>query len=119
MTNPGDIEARVSALEVQVAELVDLVRQGRQDAAAARVLAGGADRDVAEMRGQWERSIQLHNATRDDLAELRQRVEEGFGRVDALERRVETGFQTVAAGQRQLVEMLSTLIERDDRAGGE
>ncbi len=46
-----DLEARVSALEEQVRELAGRVRTVEQDA-AARVLAGGADRDVTEIRSE-------------------------------------------------------------------
>lgn len=42
----------MAALETQVAELAEQVRTSKQDAAAARVLAGGADRDVTEIRGE-------------------------------------------------------------------
>jgi hypothetical protein len=41
MAQPPDLEARVAALEEHVRELDERVRHGRQDAAAARVLAGG------------------------------------------------------------------------------
>lgn len=52
MARPEDLERRVSALEDQVRDLAERVRSSEQDAAAAaRVLAGGADRDVAEIRG--------------------------------------------------------------------
>src|SRR2546425_991164 len=48
----GDLEARVTALEARVGELADRVQHNEQDAAAARVLAGGADRDVDQVRGE-------------------------------------------------------------------
>jgi hypothetical protein len=41
-----------AALETQVRELAERVRHSEQDAAAARVLAGGADRDVEQIRGE-------------------------------------------------------------------
>jgi len=44
MAQPPGLEARVTALEAQVRELDERVRHNQQDAAAARVLAGGADR---------------------------------------------------------------------------
>nr|WP_280463524.1 hypothetical protein [Nocardia carnea] len=40
------LEARVAALENQVSDLAEQLRHTKQDAAAARVLAGGADRDA-------------------------------------------------------------------------
>lgn len=45
-----ELEERVSALEKEVRDLSGRVRGTEQDAAAARVLAGGADRDVSEIR---------------------------------------------------------------------
>ena len=41
MTQPPDLEARVTALGARVSELDGRVRRSEQDAAAARVLAGG------------------------------------------------------------------------------
>ncbi len=43
---PGSLEQRVTALESQVRELADRVRVANRMPAAARVLAGAADRDV-------------------------------------------------------------------------
>lgn len=107
MAHPNDIEARVAALETQVQELADRVRHSEQDAAAARVLAGGADRDVNEMRTEIrefrEQNTRVLNAMREDLTDVREAVSSGFtemrGRLDA-----------TAAGQEQIVTMLNTLI---------
>jgi predicted nucleic acid-binding Zn-ribbon protein len=52
MDEPDDLEPRVEALEGEVEQLRDRVRRSEQDAAAARVLAGGADRDVADLGGE-------------------------------------------------------------------
>lgn len=106
-----DLEARVSALETQVRELAARVRTSSQDATAARVLAGGADRDVAEIRTEIrefrEQNTRVINAMREDLTDLRTHVDESFmevrGKLDA-----------AAAGQQQVVTMLNTLIERQD-----
>jgi hypothetical protein len=111
MTQPPNLEARVAALETQVRELVDRVRHNEQDAAAARVLAGGADRDVAEIRGEIrefrEQNTWVLNAMRHDLTDLRQRVDSGFaemrGKLDA-----------TAAGQQQIAELLNILIAQHD-----
>jgi hypothetical protein len=90
-----------------VSELDGRVRRSEQDAAAARVLAGGADRDVTEMtaeiRGFRDQNTRVLNAMREDLTDLRSRVDDGFteirGRLDA-----------AAAGQQQIVGLLNTLI---------
>ena len=120
MAQPDDLEARVAALEIQVRELTTRVRTSEQDAAAARVLAGGADRDVAEFHGEL-RDFREHNARilnamredltdlREDLTDLRTKVDNGFsdlrGRLDA-----------TTTGQRQIVELLTTLIDQQNNS---
>jgi hypothetical protein len=107
MPQPEDLEARVAALETRVRELADRLRLSEQDAAAARVLAGGADRDVTEIRGEIrefrEQNTRVLNAMREDLTDLRHQVGNGFtevrGKLDA-----------TAAGQQQIVDLLNTLI---------
>jgi hypothetical protein len=109
VSQPPDLEARVTALEAQVRELNDRVRHSQQDAAAARVLAGGADRDVAEVRGEIrefrEQNTRVLNAMRQDLTDLRSRVDDGFaemrGKLDG-----------TAAGLQQIAGLLTTLIDQ-------
>lgn len=111
MTQPPNLEARMAALEARVTDLDQRVRRSEQDAAAARVLAGGADRDVAEMRGEIrefrDQNTRVLNAMRQDLTDLGSRVDAGFtevrGRLDA-----------AAAGQQQIVGLLNTLITRGE-----
>lgn len=114
MAQPNDLEARVAALETQVQELIDRVRTSEQDAAAARVLAGGADRDVAQIHGEIrdfrQATTSSFNAMRDDLTDLR---------VDLTDLRTKVGngfiemrgkLDATAAGQQQIVGLLNTLI---------
>jgi uncharacterized protein YceH (UPF0502 family) len=123
MPQPSDLETRVAALETQVAALTERVRRSEQDAAAARVLAGGADRDVSELRGEIrefrDQNNRVLNAMRDDLCDLRSRM-------DTLEQKVDRGFtemrgklDATAAGLDLITGMLTTLIEQrreqDDR----
>ncbi len=111
MAQPDDLETRVAVLETQVRELAERVRHSEQDAAAARVLAGGADRDVTEIRGEIrdfrQATTSSFNAMRDDLTDLRRRADNGFteirGKLDA-----------AAAGQQQVVDLLNTLIGQHD-----
>jgi hypothetical protein len=125
-----DLGARVSALETRVDKLTDRVRHSEQDAAAARVLACGADRDVAELRGEIrefrEQNTRVLNAMREDLTDLRQQVNTGFAEMqqqfDGLLQYVDKGFIEVrgkldatAAGLQQITGMLSTLITRDEQ----
>jgi chromosome segregation ATPase len=131
MSQPPDLEARVARLETQVHDLQERVRQGQQDAATARVLAGGADRDVTEMRREIrefrEQNTRLHNATREDLTDLRSQMNvlrsqmnDGFARVDERFARVDDGFaemrgkfDATAAGLQQITDMLNTLISQE------
>jgi hypothetical protein len=113
-------------------------RRGRldrveQDAAAARVLAGGADRDVADIRVELrefrEHNNRVLNAMREDLTDIRERlvqVDGRFvqvdGRLDRLEQNV-VGIRGVldaqAAGQQQIIALLDGISrgQGDDRSG--
>lgn len=112
MAQPDDLEARVAALETEVRQLADRVRHSEQDAAAARVLAGGADRDVSEIRGEVrdfrQATTSSFNAIREDLTDTRSEMRQGFaeirGKLDA-----------AAAGQQQIVNLLNTLIAQDSQ----
>ncbi|MGH3813221.1 MAG: hypothetical protein ACRDUV_12290 [Pseudonocardiaceae bacterium] len=114
MAQPDDLEARVVALETQVRDLAERVRHSEQDAAAARVLAGGADRDVAEIREEIrdfrQATTSSFNAMREDLTDLRTRVGDGFAQVDRGFTEMRGKFDATAAGQQQIVHLLNTLI---------
>lgn len=128
MAQPNDLEARVAALETQVQELIDRVRTSEQDAAAARVLAGGADRDVAQIHGEIRDFRQAttcsFNAMREDLTDMREdltdmREDLTDMRGDLTDLRTKVGngfiemrgkFDATAAGQQQIVGLLNTLI---------
>jgi sirohydrochlorin ferrochelatase len=75
-------DPRVAELERQVRELDRRVRSSAQDAAAARVLAGGADRDVAEIRDFRQATTSSFNAMRADFTDLRRECTELQQRVD-------------------------------------
>ncbi|MEO7196595.1 MAG: permease [Pseudonocardiaceae bacterium] len=114
MAQQNDLEARVTALETKIRDLVDRVRTSEQDAAAARVLAGGADRDVTELRGEIrdfrERNMRVLNAMREDLTDLRTKVDMGFTKVDMGFTEMRGKLDATAAGQAQIVGLLNTLI---------
>jgi chromosome segregation ATPase len=123
MSQPPDLEARVTALETEVRDLAERVRHSQQDAAAARVLAGGADRDVSEMRRETrefrEQNTRVLNAMREDLADLRSHVDERFARVDGGFAEIRARLDAAAAGQQQIASMLTTLIAATGEAGNE
>lgn len=116
-----DLEPRVSALEEQVRDLTDRVRGTEQDAAAARVLAGAADRDVSEIRGELrdfrQATTTSFNALRQDFVELRQDFGDLRREFGDLRGHVDQGFaemcgrlDAAAAGQQQIVDLLTTII---------
>lgn len=117
MAQPPDLEARVTALETQVSDLNQRVRRSEHDAAAARVLAGGADRDVTDMRTEIrdsrEHNTRMLNALRQDMLEGFARVDDRFARVDHGFTEMRGKLDATAAGLQQITGMLSTLIARD------
>lgn len=125
---PDRLEARVEALEAQVRGLAKRVQASEQDAAAARVLAGAADRDVTEFRGELRDfrrgTVAGFNALRQDMTDLRTEMSDRFTRVDERFRSVDERFDQVdhgfiemrgkldaaAAGQQHIVDLLGRLI---------
>ena len=117
----GDLEPRVEALENQVRDLTAKVQVTQHDAAAARVLAGAADRDVSEIRGELRdfrnATTASFNALREDFVDLREHVDRKFEQVDQRFEQVDRGFMEMrgrfdaaAAGQQQIVDMLTTIM---------
>jgi hypothetical protein len=102
-----DLEPRVRALEEQVRDLKGRVQASEQDAAAARVLAGAADRDVSEFRGEirdFRRATTASfNALRQDFVDLRTHVDDGFTEMRGK-------FDVMAAGQQRIVGLFQTII---------
>ncbi|MCE7005479.1 permease [Kibdelosporangium philippinense] len=134
MAQPDDLEARVAALETQIRDLADRVRHSEQDAAAARVLAGGADRDVAEIREEIrdfrQATTSSFNAMREDLTDLRQRIDngladvrsemhQGFDQVDRGFTEMRGKLDATAAGQQQIVNLLNTIISQGEQPDGQ
>jgi hypothetical protein len=90
-----ELEGRVTALEVQMHSV-------RQDAAAARVLAGGADRDVAALATKLDAHTRLLEAVRETQVEDHQRIARLEGRFDGLEGR----FDGLEHGQAMILDLL-------------
>ncbi len=108
----GDLESRVSALEEQVRDLTGRVQSSEQDAAAARVLAGAADRDVSEFRSEIREFRQAttasFNALRQDFVDLRQDFVDLRTHVDNGFIEMRGKFDVMAAGQHQIVDLLQS-----------
>jgi len=108
-----DLEARVTALENEM-------RIVRADVAAARVLAVGADRDVADLKVKLDAHTKLLRALRETQLEQGERLKPLETRFDGLETRfdgLETemrqGFAKLSTG----MAYITTLLERLDQSG--
>jgi chromosome segregation ATPase len=136
MTEKGNLEERVTALESEMGELKHRLQRSEKDAAAARVLAGGADRDTSELRIELrefrEQNMRLHNATRADIADLRGdsteirgelaevrgdiaeilgELGQLNGRVDTLTLEMRSKFDMLTAGQQQIVNLITLALD--------
>jgi chromosome segregation ATPase len=114
MAESDEPDPRVAELERQVRELDRRVRSSAQDAAAARILAGGADRDVAEIRGEIrdfrQATTSSFNAMRADFTDLRREYIELQQRVDNGFAEMRGRFDATAAGQQHIVDLLTTIM---------
>jgi chromosome segregation ATPase len=108
MSETGDLERRVRRLEQEVPQLRGEVAEVRTEATAARFLAGGADRDVSEVRAELRAHTSALNALREGQRELWDGQREQGVRIDSLEREMRTGFATVNAGVSQIITLLDS-----------
>ncbi len=99
MASLEDLEARVNILEEQMLST-------RQDAAAARVLAGTADRDVSEFKQTLNGHTKVLNAVRETQVEQGQRL-------DRLEAKVDSGFTKVNIAIEQIAQLLHQALKKD------
>lgn len=91
-----------------------------QDAAAARVLAGAADRDVSSMRAELRGHTQVLNALRETQLEHGARLDRVEGRLDSVENAVNEGFAKTEHQFRKLGHGIAEITEMlRRREGGE
>jgi outer membrane murein-binding lipoprotein Lpp len=119
-----DLEARVSRLEGEVARLKDGVSVSRADAAAARVLAGGADREVSDVRTELRAHTQVLNALRETqieqgrhLSQLDAKVGQLDAKVDQLDVKVGQALGLLSTGMAQIVALLSDPRDKERGRG--
>jgi hypothetical protein len=104
MAELDDVVRRVTTLEQEMAQMRQEIQVTRQDAAAARVLAGGADRDVSEIRVEIR---DFRQATISGLNALREnQVDMGTSLTD-IDARMRDGFGKMAAGMAQIMALLT------------
>jgi chromosome segregation ATPase len=120
----GDLEARVRDLEHEVLRLKDSVEISRADASAARVLAGGADRDVSDVKTLLRAHTQTLNALRETQLERQTEIRalrEDHGakltslqaQIDGLRAEMQRGFGMMQTGIAQLIASLPNRHEDD------
>lgn len=128
MPDPDDdFEARLAILEREVARLREqsiLISSdatgARVDAAAARVLASGADRDVSEVRAELRAHTQALNALRETqleqaremregFAEIRAEMREGFAEIREELAEMREGFAKQAIGTAEIAALLTKI----------
>lgn len=104
MADNDAVEPRVQRLEDDMTRLRPQVARAVHDAAAARVLAGGADRDVSEMRTMMRAHTQALNALRETQVEQ-------FADVNAQLTEIRQGLGTVHVGMAQITALLTILTD--------
>jgi chromosome segregation ATPase len=112
MPDPADddLEARVRDLEHEVLRLKDSVEISRADAAAARVLAGGADRDVSDVKTLLRAHTQTLTALRETQLDQQEEIR-------ALRSEMQQGFGMLHTGMAQIVDALPNQGNEDDQPG--
>lgn len=108
-----DIETRLATVERNVAQLREQLAITNSDAAAARMLAAGADHDVSEVRAELRAHTQALNALRETQREQGRMIDEqgremraGFARQEG---EMREGFAKLATGMAQITALLTNL----------
>lgn len=111
MTEPVDdeVERRVRDLERETARLRELVAVAGADAAAARVLAAGADRDVSDVRAELRAHTRVLAALRETQLELRAELSETRRESREQGGEMRQGFATVHAGMAEITTLLGRI----------
>jgi chromosome segregation ATPase len=106
-----DLESRVPSLEHEVIRLREQVAITSSDAAAARVLAAGADRDVSEVRAELRAHTEGLNALRETQLELRETQLEQGRELVCLRQEMRAGFATLSTGMAEITTLLTKIAE--------
>jgi hypothetical protein len=109
-------------------ELRERLRRAEDDARAARYLAGGADRDTAELRTEvrefraefrdfGNQNNRVLNAMRADMTDGFARIAKEFAQVDRNFLAVNAKIDGVAAGLQVITDLLVSREQDDDSSG--
>lgn len=107
----------MSSLEREVASLRELAEHASDNAAAARAMASGADRDVAEVRGELRAHTSTLNALRETQLEHSHKVDRHHAENRQAFAEHRQAFAQLAAGMEHITTLLTSHIEdhrRDD-----
>lgn len=102
-------EGRFTRPEHGVAQLREQVTLAGSDAAAARVLAAGADRDVSEVRAELYAHTRGLNALQEVQSEQSRAIDEVRAELRAQAREMRQGFATLAIGMAQITALLTDI----------
>ncbi len=112
MTEPNDIPERVTRLEREVAA-------ARSDSAAARVLAGAADRDVSEMHAELRAHTRTLQALRTSQVEQGQEIREMRGDIGEMRgdiSELRQGMAVLGQGQARITDLLTRHLGESDES---
>jgi len=101
--SPDELAARIAIAEREIARLREELAVCSSDARAARTLASGADRDVAEVRAELRAHTRALNALRET------QVEHGVA-IDSLRTEIRAGFSKVAVGMQIITAKLDEAL---------
>jgi hypothetical protein len=109
----------VRDLEHEVVRLKESVEISRADAMAARVLAGGADREASDMRALLRAHTQTLTALRDTQLEQQEAIRglrSGMqDEITALRSDMQRGFGMLQTGMAQIVAALPNQNDQNDQ----
>jgi len=122
---PEDIESRLSAVERELAQLREQTALAAVDAAAARTLSAGADRDVSEVRAELRAHTSVLHALRETQLDHGGRLDRHDARFDQLDARfdqldarfdagfaaADKAFATVNTGMAHILTLLEGLAD--------
>jgi chromosome segregation ATPase len=116
MPDSGDeLETRVARLEDEVIRLKEGLAVSRADAAAARVLAGGADRDMSEIRDEMRAHRQSLNALRETQVDFSRQLTTTDSKIETLRSEMQQGFGMLNTGMAQIFAILTNRQREDDQ----
>lgn len=110
----NDIEKRVGILERAVARLREQAALTSSDAAAARMLAAGADHDVSEVRSELRAHTRALNALRETQLEQGRMLAEHGQAIVSLDQKMSAGFATLHTGMAKITALLENAGSEQD-----